>query len=84
MQLAHLKRLWQPGRLLFWQMVFFNIMSSVCAWAMRTLPLNTVALGLVGFVALLNVVFGLLATWMLMREPPPASPGEDPTGRTRH
>ena len=32
---------------------------------------------------LLNVVFGLLAAWMLMREPPPASPGEDPTGRTR-
>jgi ABC-type sulfate transport system permease component len=84
MQLAHLKRLWQPGRLLFWQMVFFNIMSSVCAWAMRTLPLNTVALLLVGFVALLNVVFGLLAAWMLMREPLPAPPGEDGAGPTQH
>jgi ABC-type sulfate transport system permease component len=69
MQLAQLKRLWQPGRLLFWQMIFFNIMSSVCAWAMRALPLNTIGLLLVGFVALLNVVFGLLAAWMLVREP---------------
>jgi hypothetical protein len=65
-----LKRLWQPGRLLFWQMVFFNIMSSVCAWAMRALPLNTIALLLAGLVALLNVAFGLLAAWRLMREPP--------------
>jgi hypothetical protein len=62
-------RLWQPGRLLFWQMVFFNIMSSVCGWAMRALPLNTVGLLLLGFVALLNVGFGLAAMALLLRTP---------------
>jgi hypothetical protein len=69
-----LRRLWQPGRALFWQMLFFNIMSSVCTWAMRALPLNTAGLLLLAFIALLNVGFGLAAAWMLMRdEPPPAS-----------
>jgi hypothetical protein len=62
-------RLWQPGRLLFWQWVFFNIMSSVCGWAMRALPLNTVGLLLLGFVALLNVGFGLAAMALLLRTP---------------
>jgi hypothetical protein len=60
-----LRRLWQPGRLLFWQMVMFNVLSSVCSWAMRALPLNTLGLLLVGFVALLNVGFGL---WQLARK----------------
>ena len=67
-----LRRLWQPGRLLFWQMVMFNVLSSVCSWAMRALPLNTLGLLLVGLVALLNVGFGLLAAWMLVRDEPPA------------
>jgi hypothetical protein len=67
-----LSRLWQPRRLLFWQMVLFNVLSSACSWAMRALPLNTVGLLLVGGVALLNVAFGLLAAWALMREEPPA------------
>ena len=67
-----LRRLWQPGRLLFWQMVMFNVLSSVCSWAMRALPLNTPGLLLVGLVALLNVGFGLLAAWMLVRDEPPA------------
>jgi hypothetical protein len=66
-----LRRLWQPGRLLFWQFVFFNLMSSACAWALRTLPLNTVGLLLLGFVGLFNAVLGLWAAWMLVREPPP-------------
>ncbi len=66
-----LARLWQPRRLLFWQMVFFNAMSSLCAWALRALPLNAVGLLLVGFVALLNVGFGLAAMWLLLREAPP-------------
>jgi hypothetical protein len=74
-----LARLWQPGRLLFWQMVFFNVMSSVCAWALRALPLNGIGLTLIGFVALLNCGFGLIAAWMLVRDEPaqklPGRPG---------
>lgn len=64
------RRLWQPRRLLFWQMLMFNVLSSACAWALRELPLNTVGLLLVGFVGLMNVGFGLLAAWALMREAP--------------
>jgi hypothetical protein len=70
-----LARLWQPRKALFWQMVFFNVMSSVCGWAMRAFPLNTAGLLLLGFIALLNVLFGLAAMWLLMRDPPPAAPG---------
>jgi hypothetical protein len=67
------KRLWQPRRGLFWMMLGFNVLSSVCTWAMRALPLNTVGLLLLAFIALMNVAFGLLAAWQLMRdEPPPA------------
>ena len=66
-----LGRLWQPRRLLFWQMVIFNVLSSVCSWAMRAYPLNTVGLLLVGFIALLNVGFGLAAAGALLREPAP-------------
>ncbi len=53
-------------------MVGFNLLSSVCTWAMRALPLNMVGLLLIGFVALLNVAFGLLAAWQLLREEPPS------------
>ncbi|MDO9074007.1 MAG: hypothetical protein Q7U73_12145 [Rubrivivax sp.] len=66
-----LGRLWQPRRGLFWQMVLFNLLSSACAWAMRTLPLNTTALLLLAFIALLNVGFGLATAWALLREPKP-------------
>ena len=62
-----LRRLWQPGKPLFWMMVGFNVLSSVCSWAMRALPLSTLGLLLVGTVALINVAFGLLAAWKLMR-----------------
>ena len=65
-----LSRLWQPRKLLFWQMVMFNVLSSVCSWALRALPLNTVAMLIITLVALTNVGFGLLAVWMLMREDP--------------
>jgi hypothetical protein len=76
-----ISRLWQPHKLLFWQMLFFNVMSSVCGWAMRALPLNTVGLLLLGFVALLNVGFGLAAMWMLVRDPP-AQPGPGSSAST--
>ena len=62
-----LRRLWQPANPLFWMMVGFNVMSSVCTWAMRALPLNTLGLLLVGTIALINVALGLLAAWKLMR-----------------
>ena len=68
------RRLWQPLRLLFWQMVIFNILSSVCSWALRALPLNGTGLAVVSVVALANVGFGLLAAWALLKEP---APGED-------
>jgi hypothetical protein len=71
-----LKRLWQPGSLLFWQMVGFNVLSSVCAWALRALPLNTTGVLLVGTLGLLNCAFGMLAAWRLLQTP---APGEAPT-----
>ena len=64
-----LSRLWQPRRALFWQWLMFNLLSSLCAWALRALPLNGVGVLLVGGVALLNVGFGLLAAWALVRDP---------------
>jgi hypothetical protein len=70
-----LRRLWQPGRLLFWQMVFFNGMSSACAWVLRAVPLNGIGMALVTFIALLNCGFGLAAAWMLLREEPAAQRG---------
>ena len=66
-----LSRLWQPRRLLFWQMVMFNVLTSVCTYAMRAFPLNMAGLLLVGGVALLNVGFGLVAAWALVRDEPP-------------
>jgi hypothetical protein len=73
MMTIKLSRLWQPGRLLFWQMVFFNLMSSVCAWALRTYTLSTWAMLLMAVVALLNVGFGLAIAWLLLRDEPPRS-----------
>lgn len=75
------KRLWQPRNPMFWMMVGFNLLSSLCSWALRALPLNTAGLLVVGFVALLNVGAGLLAAWVLLRtEPKPAAAGEGPAG----
>ena len=69
MKRSRLWRLWQPRTLLFWQMVAFNVLSSLCAWALRTLPLNTAGMWVVGVIALLNCGFGLLATWKLLQGP---------------
>ena len=49
-------------------MLLFNAVSSLCTWAMRSQPLNTVGMLLVGTIALANVAFGLLAAWRLMQE----------------
>jgi hypothetical protein len=62
-----LRRLWQPRNPLFWVMLGFNVLSSVCTWAMRALPLSTLGMLLVGAIALGNVAAGLLAAWKLMR-----------------
>ena len=70
-----IKRLWQPRRGLFWMMVVFNLLSSLCTFAMRTYPLTAAGLWLLAVIALLNVGFGLLAAWQLMREPPAREPG---------
>ena len=64
------QRRWQPRNPMFWMMVGFNALSSVCGWALRALPLNTAGLLVVGFVALLNVGAGLLAAWVLLRTEP--------------
>ena len=68
-----LKRLWQPGTPVFWQMVAFNILSSACGWAMRVLPLNTTGLLLIGTLGLMNCGFGMLAMWRLVRDDPAAA-----------
>ena len=68
------RRLLQPRRAMFWLMVAFNVLSSMCAWALRSLPLSTAGLLLLTIVALLNVAFGLLAAWQLLREEPPEPP----------
>ena len=79
-----LSRLWQPRKLLFWQMVMFNVLSSVCSWALRALPLNAVAMLIITLVALTNVGFGLLAAWMLMREDPSQQPASSDVTASQH
>ena len=48
-------------------MVGFNVLSSVCRWALRTQPFSNFGLLLVGMVALINVALGLLAAWKLVQ-----------------
>ena len=62
-----LSRLWQPRHPLFWLMVAFNLLSSICAWMMRSLPLSDTAMLGLGVVALANVAFGAVAAWRLLR-----------------
>jgi hypothetical protein len=68
---VRLRRLWQPGRLLFWQFLFFNAMSSAGALALHLLPLHATGVLLIGFISLLNAAFGMWAGWLLVRDPPP-------------
>jgi len=66
--MERLRRLWQPQNPLFWMMLGFNALSSVCTWIMRSQPLNLFGLLLIGTVALINVACGLLAAWKLMTD----------------
>jgi hypothetical protein len=52
-------------------MLVFNILSSVCSWALRALPLNTAGTVIISLMALANVAFSLLAAWALMKDPAP-------------
>ena len=63
-------------------MVIFNLLSSVCGWALRALPLNTAGLLLIGTVGLLNCAFGMLAMWRLMRVDPAPAARSAPPPRT--
>ncbi len=68
-----LLRLWQPRRLAFWLMLAFNALSSLCSFAMRTWPLNTWGLVLMGCLVLVNVAGGLWAAWQLVKDPVPTA-----------
>jgi hypothetical protein len=68
------RRLWQPRHRLFWPMLLFNLLGAACAWALRSLPLNTAGLLLVGFMGLMNAAFGLWAAWALSNSAPARSP----------
>lgn len=61
------RRLWQPRHPLFWLMVVFNGLSSLCTSALLTLALTPGwTLALAG-IALGNVGAGMLAAWRLLR-----------------
>lgn len=62
-----LARLWRPRHPLFWLMLLFNGLSSLCAWLMRLPGLGDGAILLLGLVALANVGFGLLTAWRLLQ-----------------
>lgn len=61
------QRLWQPRRGVFWLMLAFNLLSSVLAWVLRSTPLNTLGLVVVGLLALANALAGLWLTARLWR-----------------
>ena len=63
----NLRRLWRPRHPLFWLMLLFNALSSVCAWLMRLPGLAEVGILLLALLALANMAFGLLAAWRLLR-----------------
>lgn len=62
-----LRRLWRPRHPLFWLMLLFNVLSSLGAWALRTLPLTGGGLLLVGLLSLGNAGLGLLVAWRLVQ-----------------
>jgi hypothetical protein len=62
-----LQRLWQPAHPMFWLMVVFNVLSSVCAWALRAVALPYPVMLFIALVALGNVVGGLVCAWQLLQ-----------------
>ena len=62
-------RLWQPRCLPFWLMLMFNLLSTLCAWALRALPLSTPVMLLMAAVGLLNCGLGMWSAWLLLSEP---------------
>lgn len=62
-----LSRLFQPRQPMFWLMLAFSLLSSLCAWALRALPLTPLGMVLVGTVGLVNAGLSLLLTWRLIR-----------------
>jgi len=69
-------RLFQPRNPLFWLMVVFNLLSAALAWVLRTWPLSSFGLFLIGTLALANAGMGLWLAWRLVRE----DPGQGPAG----
>jgi hypothetical protein len=63
-----LSRIFQPRNPLFWLMLAFSVLSSVCAWALRAMPLTTLGLVLIGSVGLANALLSLVLTWRLIRD----------------
>jgi hypothetical protein len=63
-----LQRLWQPAHPMFWLMVVFNVLSSVCAWALRAVALPYPVMLFIALVALGNVAGGLLCAWRLLQD----------------
>jgi hypothetical protein len=49
-------------------MLAFSVLSSVCAWALRALPLTALGLVLIGSVGLANALISLALTWRLIRD----------------
>jgi 4-hydroxybenzoate polyprenyltransferase len=61
------RRLWQPRHPLFWLMLAFNGLSSLCTTALLALPLAPGWHLALVLVALGNVGAGMLAAWRLLR-----------------
>ena len=65
-----LQRLWQPRHPIFWLLVVFNLLSSVCAWVLRSFSMPYPLMLSVAGLALGNVVFGLWCAWRLVNTVP--------------
>ncbi|GIX25904.1 MAG: hypothetical protein KatS3mg122_3135 [Caldimonas sp.] len=53
---------------MFWLMLIFGVLSSLCVWALQALPLTSLGRGLVGALGLVNAGLSTFLTWRLMRD----------------